>query len=384
MVLSVLVALILSPALDRRPCSSARTRRAQPGGSTGAFRRSRAWSQRAQDWFNDGFERLVDRYRRRGQRAWSTASGCSSAIYARDRARCSSCCSCACRPASCRPRTRARPASSSACPPGATPGPHARGAARRSRTISSSHESKNVRTLCSPSPAAAAAAAAAARTPARASSTSRTGTSARARRTAPTPSSQRAPAALPQLPRRAGLRAGPRRDPRPRPVERLHAWSCRTRSGMSRDAVRGGARPAARRGARRSGSWRRCGSSELPDVATLKVDVEPQKLAALGLRPGRCQHDAVDRLGRPLRQRLHRSRPGQARLCPGRRAVSRRRPRTIDQWYVRSADGRDGAVLVLRADRLGDGAEQPVALPGRPRLRDSRARRRRATARARR
>ena len=61
--------------------------------------------------------------------------------------------------------------------------------------------------------------------------------------------------------------------------------------------------------------------SELPDVASLKVNVDQQRLAALGLDIVRRQLDAVDRLGRPLRQRLHRSRPSEARLCPGRCAL---------------------------------------------------------------
>ena len=63
--------------------------------------------------------------------------------------------------------------------------------------------------------------------------------------------------------------------------------------------------------------------SELPDVASLKVNIDQQRVATLGLSCGRRQQHALDRMGRPLRQRLHRPRPGQARLCPGRCALSR-------------------------------------------------------------
>ena len=63
--------------------------------------------------------------------------------------------------------------------------------------------------------------------------------------------------------------------------------------------------------------------SELPDVASLKVDVNQQRIAAARPQHQRRQQYALDRLGRPLCQRFHRSRPGQARLRPGRRALSR-------------------------------------------------------------
>ena len=76
-----------------------------------------------------------------------------------------------------------------------------------------------------------------------------------------------------------------------------------------------------------------------PTSSTLKVDIEPAELTALGLNQRRRQQHAVDRLGRALRQRLHRPRPGEARLRPGRRAVSRRRPRTSTNGMSAIADG---------------------------------------------
>ena len=53
---------------------------------------------------------------------------------------------------------------------------------------------------------------------------------------------------------------------------------------------------------------------------------------------------AVDRLGRPLRQRLQRSRPSEARLCAGRRAVPRV-PRQSRAMVCARIDRRDDAVL---------------------------------------
>ena len=115
-----------------------------------------------------------------------------------------------------------------------------------------------------------------------------------------------------------------------------------------------------------------------------KIDVDQQKLTALGPQPERRQHHAVDRLGRPLRQRLHRPGPGQARLCPGRRALSRPTPQSLGQWYVRSSSGEMAPFSSFAHTGWATDAEQPVALPGRALRSNSRASRRRASARARR
>ena len=71
-------------------------------------------------------------------------------------------------------------------------------------------------------------------------------------------------------------------------------------------------RPAALVGAPQRATGRR--QSEDQHRPAARRFARPQRL-------GREQH-ALHRLGRPLRQRLHRSRPGQARLCPGRRTLS--------------------------------------------------------------
>lgn len=63
MVLSVLVALILSPALTSNLLKRKDEEGTHPGGLSRRFPRLSAFAHRAQDRFNDGFERLSDRYR---------------------------------------------------------------------------------------------------------------------------------------------------------------------------------------------------------------------------------------------------------------------------------------------------------------------------------
>ncbi len=121
--------------------------------------------------------------------------------------------------------------------------------------------------------------------------------------------------------------------------------------------------------------------TELPDVATLKVDLDQEKLAAFGLSQGdvnstlstawggRYVNDFVDR-GRVKRVFVQ----GDA---PYRAAPSRHR-RMVCPLEHRP----DDALLLLRPDRLVNRADDAVALPGHPFVRDSRARRPRATVRA--
>ena len=61
----------------------------------------------------------------------------------------------------------------------------------------------------------------------------------------------------------------------------------------------------------------------LDDTPHLHIDVDEAKVGALGLSQADVELDAVGGVGRHLCQRLHRSRPREARLCPGRRAISR-------------------------------------------------------------
>ena len=131
------------------------------------------------------------------------------------------------------------------------------------------------------------------------------------------------PRRVPRPARRAGLRAGPRRDPRPRPVERLH-HAAPEHQRHEPGGVRGGARPAARTGAGRPERCQQVRLSELPDVADASRSTSTrQRISRARPQLGRRQQHAVDRLGRTLRQRLHRPRPGQARLsCRATRRIA--------------------------------------------------------------
>ena len=225
MVLSVLVALILSPALTATAAQAQRAHGGEPrrAGSTAAF--PRGWTR-----IQRGARLVQPRLRAAGR------SATANDRQQRDRPqvavprhlRAASCVLLVVlflRPADRLPADRGPGRvrrSSSAC----------RRARRRRRTLEVQREIENYfarareeerRRRSSPSPAAAEAAARRARTPARASSTLRRGTSGRARKTPPTRSPQRASARFPRPARRAGLRARARRGARPRPVERLHA-----------------------------------------------------------------------------------------------------------------------------------------------------------------
>ncbi len=163
----------------------------------------------------------------------------------------------------------------------------------------------------------------------------------------------RATAALGDLRDVAGFRDRAARGARARPVDRLHDRAAEYR----RPAPATSSRP-------------RATSCSPPPAPTPTLAAGPpdatcptrrrsrsisiqQKLARARAQPGRRQRDAVDRLGRPLRQRLHRSRPGEARLCPGRRAVSRDARTISANGIVRGIERADGALLVLRARPAG-------------------------------
>ena len=86
--------------------------------------------------------------------------------------------------------------------------------------------------------------------------------------------------------------------------------------GMTTRAVRRRARPAARRGRRRA-------QARVGPAQRAARRRQPQGQHRPAARRGawaelrRREQHAVGRLGRPLRQRFHRPRPRQARLCPG-------------------------------------------------------------------
>ena len=367
MVLSVLVALILSPALTATLLrQSVHERSAARAALDRRFPAVGRPVRGAQDWFNRTSPTCVDRYRARSSRVvdrkWLFLG-----IYAADRRAARSCCSCGFRPASCRPRTRARRASSSAFPPGATQARTLEVQRRRSSNISPTTSRSNVQTLFTVAGGGGGGGAVGQNTGQGfinfAHWDERQGKENTADAIA-----QRAIGRVPQPARRAGLRAGARRDPRPRPVERLHDASFRTRGGMSREAVHRRARPAARRRPTTTRSSTSVRLSDLPDVATLKIDIDQQKLTALGLNQGdvnstlstawggRYVNDFIDR-GRVKRVYVQGDAPYRAE------------PEDLAQWYVRSSNGEMAPFSSFARIGWATAPEQPVALPGRARLR---------------
>ena len=112
MVLSVFVALILSPALT----STLLKPRAHGETPPGRFPRFDAAMLRAKTWFNTRFDRSTERYVGSVERS-STTSG-AFWVSTWSSWCCSPFCSCACPAAFCRARTRGGCRSSSDCPPG--------------------------------------------------------------------------------------------------------------------------------------------------------------------------------------------------------------------------------------------------------------------------
>ena len=187
---------------------------------------------------------------------------------------------------------------------------------------------------------------------------------------------------VPRLPRRAGLRAGPRRDPRPWPVERLHHGAAepqrhepRSSSSAARDSCSQEPTPIPKLASVRI--------SDLPDVATSRSTSNQQKLTALGLNQGdvnttlstawggRYVNDFIDQ-GRVKRVYVQGDAPYRADPSTSANGTSAHR---TARWRRSPPSPTTG---------WAHGAEQPVALPRRARLRDSRASRRRASAPARR
>ena len=259
--------------------------------------------------------------------------------------------------------------------------PNARSADARSSNISAEHEAKNIQTLFTVA-GGGGAAARAARTPARASSTSLRGTSARARKTRADAIVERASGAFRGLRDAQVFALGARRDPRPRPVERLHHGAAEPQ----RHEPRAVPRPRATSCSQLANADPKLTSvrlSDLPDVATLKIDVDQQKLTALGLNQndvnttlstawgGRYVNDFIDQ-GRVKRVYVQGDAPYRAD------------PSSLGQWYVRSSNGRDGALLVLRARPAGRPRRAACRASRASLASNSRASRRRASARARR
>ncbi len=118
------------------------------------------------------------------------------------------------------------------------------------------------------------------------------------------------------------------------------------------------------------------------DAPQFKLDIDREKASALGVSDRRHQPDAADRLGVHLRERLHRPRPREARVRAGRSAVAHAAGGS--ESLVRAQQpGRHGAVLGLRPRRMDLRSAEADCVSTACRPTRSRARRRRVAARAR-
>ena len=100
----------------------------------------------------------------------------------------------------------------------------------------------------------------------------------------------------------------------------------------------------------------------LEDAPQLNVDVDQDKARALGLDIGQINQTISSRLGRLLRQRLHRPRPRQARLRPGRRALSPAARGHFRPLRPRRRRQEHGAVHRFLDAQMGQRAGPAVAL----------------------
>ena len=306
MVLSVIVALILTPALCAtllKPATKATT-----GPQRGFF-----------GWFNRNFDRGVDALPARRSRGVIEAPGAGfMLIYGGHRGRSWRCCSCACRPRFLPDEDQGfDDRSAISCRPAPRQTARSRSASRSSTTSWSTRRPTS--TACSPSPASASPATA--RTPAWPSShlkdwNERKGAQNRAQRHRP---------ARQQVPSRAS------RDAMvfafvPPPVPELGNSSgfdleLEDRGGLGHASADGGAQPAARHGGQGSQADRPCARTAWTTRRSCKLDIDQRQRRRARPVAGRRQRHPERRLGRRLHQRLRRPRPGQAGLHAGRRAV---------------------------------------------------------------
>ena len=309
--------------------------------------------------FNDGFQRLIDWYvgnvGRVVERKWLFlgiyAGVCAAAdaavLAAADRL-----------PPDRRPGQCARSSSGFRR---ARPWPARARSSGRSRIISSTGRRRRTSTPSSRSPAAAAAARRA-RIPARPSSTLRRSTSARAATNSAEAIVERASGAF------RGLRDAQVFALVPGAIRGLgqsagFTMELQNTSGMSREQIRRGARPAARRRERRStagpGPAQRAARRRQPQGQYRPVP----RLAALGLSTsdvnstlstawgGRYVNDFIDR-GRVKRVYVQGDAPYRAA------------PPDIGHGSSATTRGEMVPFSLLRADRLDDGADDAVPLPG--------------------
>ena len=210
-------------------------------------------------------------------------------------------------------------------------------AATRSSIISCTGRDKKNVTPSSPSPAAAAAARPA-RIPARrfinlAPFDERKGNenSAQADRR---PRLRR----IPRSSRCSGVRAGSRRNPRPRPVGGLHDGAAEHERHEPR-AVRRCARSACSPQRMRIQCWRRFGSASCRTSPASKSISTSSGSPRSASTPTRRELDALDGVGRPIRQRLHRPRAASSASMSRAMHHIARLPPTLASWFVRNNQG---------------------------------------------
>ena len=245
---------------------------------------------------------------------------------------CWSSCSCACRRASCRPKTRVAPSSNTRCRP-----------ARRCRARCSAVREIERYFLTEEkqrpdvSDRSGGGQAGAGQNAGRGFRRARRWDERKGKEHSAAAITQRATASVGGAARRGVLRARTAAGARPRPVERLHDGAAQHRRAHAR-RVQGRARQAA---GRRRGPIR--GSASVRSaIARRHADPERRHRPGEGGRARafavRCGLDAFGGLGRQLRQRLRRSRAREARVRAGRCAVPQP-ARRLAEWYVRTASG---------------------------------------------
>ena len=353
MVLSVLVALILSPALTAN-AAQARGRTASGPSSTritAASPRSPTASEQAKAWFNRSFDAGVDALRRGGRARWSTASGASSAIYALIVVLLAVL---FCAPAERLPADRGPGRGADPVPPARRrdPDAHGRGARRRSRTTSTRTRRRNVDILFTVAGGGGGGGPAGQNTGQGFVNLKHWDERPGAENTADA-IAERATAALPRPARRAGLRARARRGARasasrtgfthaaaehrrhePRGSSRPRATGCSTTASAEPALTAGAPERPARRARRSRSTSIRSGSAA---YGLAQADVNTTLSTAWG---GRYVNDFIDR-GRVKRVYVQGDAPYRAEpedLGAMVRALGRRR---------------DGAVLRLRRTSAG-------------------------------
>ena len=320
MVLSVLVALILTPAL----CATHPARRRSHAASSGLF-----------GWFNRNFDRGARRLSRRRARHDARGRCASSLLFVAHRRRRWACCSCACRARSCREEDQGVLITIVQLPVGATQDRTLRVLEQVTRLLPRRTRRTRSR-ACSTVDGFGFAGAGPERRHGLRQAASRS-TSARRRS-----SRRRRWPGAPwwRSPRFATRRSSRwrRRRSRARQLERLRFLSAGHRRRRPRQAD-GGAQPAARRGRRRascSPATRPNGQDDTPQFA---IDIDQEKASALGLSISPTSTPRCRPPGAAPTSTTSSTAAASSRSICRRTPDFRMQPEDLDRWYVRNASG---------------------------------------------